>query len=352
MGYRYIGSKARIADDIIKYLGNPSNNEGYFIDAFSGTGIVASKAADNGWKIKINDMMLNAVVMSESQLLSGDDVSFEKLGGYDQVFSLLNNSEGKKGFIWKEYSPASKELIGIERRYFTENNALKIDGITSQIFEWLHNDLISHKEFVFLMASLISATNNVANIAGTYGCFLSKWTEQSKKSLCLTPIYFRETTVDYIATNYDVFSVESSESDVVYLDPPYTKRQYASYYHILETIVSGDEPTVVGTAGLRPWENKSSVFCYKTKALKALVRLVVQQKANRVLISYSNDGHVQLESFRDELAKYGDVKIIELASIGRYRPNATASSGKQEVKEYLINFQKHRGEINESPANI
>ena len=27
-------------------------------------------------------------------------------------------------------------------------------------------------------------------------------------------------------------------------------RQYASYYHILETIVSGDEPLVEGVAGL------------------------------------------------------------------------------------------------------
>ena len=61
MGYRYIGSKARIADEIIAYIGKPSSAEERFIDGFSGTGIVASKAADIGWQIVINDMMKNAI---------------------------------------------------------------------------------------------------------------------------------------------------------------------------------------------------------------------------------------------------------------------------------------------------
>lgn len=44
MGYRYIGSKAGIADEIIEYI--DYNGEGYFIDAFSGTGIVALYIVD------------------------------------------------------------------------------------------------------------------------------------------------------------------------------------------------------------------------------------------------------------------------------------------------------------------
>ena len=34
--------------------------------------------------------------------------------------------------------------------------------------------------------------------------------------------------------------------DAVYADPPYTKRQYAAYYHILETIAAGDRPLISG----------------------------------------------------------------------------------------------------------
>lgn len=346
MGYRYIGSKSRIANDIIQYLGAPRPEDGYFIDAFSGTGIVASKAADFGWKIKINDMMYNAAVMSEARLLSREDVTFSTLGGYEAVLEVLRQTT-REGFIWKEYSPASLQQVGVERKYFTEDNARKIDGAVEKIHFYKNNGKISKQEFSLLIATLISTVNNVANIAGTYGCFLSKWTTQSLGMLNLKPLQVRDKKVDYSVAAKDVFSIKSRPNDVVYLDPPYTKRQYASYYHILETITLGDEPIVAGVAGLRPWQSKASVFCYKSKALRALVDLASSQSANRVLISYSNDGHIQLEQLVEELKKTGMVEVIELGSIGRYRPNSIASSHKPEVKEYLIDYKRDRGARNE-----
>lgn len=341
MGYRYIGSKARIADDILRYLGPPRATDGCFIDAFSGTGIVASKAADLGWRIKINDMMHNAAVMSEARLVSHTDVPFISLGGYSGALDALRRAE-RTGFIWREYSPASLRAIGIERKYFTEDNAKKIDGAVEQIHEWRKNGIISSSEFSLLISTLIFATNNVANIAGTYGCFLSRWQKQALGTLSIEPLEVREEKVDYTVTTDDVFKVTSRPEDVVYLDPPYTKRQYASYYHILETITLGDKPNVEGVAGLRPWKDKASVFCYKQKALYALVNLVSSQAARRVLISYSNDGHIQLENLVEELKKTGAVNVVELGSIGRYRPNAIASSHKPEVKEYLIDYRHDR----------
>ena len=342
MGYRYIGSKARIADDILRYLGAPEKTDGCFIDAFAGTGVVASKAADLGWRIKVNDMMHNAVVMSEARLVSRVDVPFSSLGGYAGALDVLRQAE-RKGFIWREYSPASLQEIGIERKYFTEDNAKKIDGAVERIHEWRKSGTISGPEFALLISTLIFATNNIANIAGTYGCFLSKWQTQALGSLSLAPLEVREDKVEYSVTNDDVFAVTSNPEDVVYLDPPYTKRQYASYYHILETITLGDEPTVEGVAGLRPWKDKASVFCYKLKALPALVDLASSQRAHRVLISYSNDGHIQLDQLVEELKKTGTVDVVELGSIGRYRPNVTASSHKPEVKEYLIDYKRDRG---------
>lgn len=339
MGYRYIGSKARIADEIIKYLRGPDSPEGQFIDAFSGTGVIASKAADVGWKIKINDMMQNAAVMSESRLISKQDISFSSLGGYNEAVNKLKHTS-YEGFIWREYSPASLEQVGIERKYFTEENAKKIDGAKVLIHQWKKEKVITDKEFVLLMSTLISAVNDVANIAGTYGCFLSKWTQQAQQLLDIEPLELRDKPVNYSVSTLDVFDVKSRLRDVVYLDPPYTKRQYASYYHILETIVKGDEPAVSGVAGLRPWKENASVFCYKTKALKALVSLVSSQHANRVLVSYSNEGHVKLDEFERELQKTGVVKVIELGSVGKYRPNRAASARGADVNEYLIEYRK------------
>ena len=342
MGYRYIGSKARIADDILKYIGTPLDEDGFFIDAFSGTGIVSEKAADYGWKIVANDMMKNAIVMTESHLLSVEDIKFKDFGGYGKIIELLNALEPKKGFIWKEYSPASLELIGIERKYFTETNAMKIDATVSEVHKWHMEKKITDKEFTLLLSDIISATNNVANIAGTYGCFLSKWTGQALGDFTLEASRLRDVPVNYETYMKDVFDIISAENDLVYLDPPYTKRQYASYYHIPETIVCGDEPVVEGVAGLRPWKDRASVFCYKTKALSALIRLILQQKAHRTLLSYSNEGHVKLEDLVLGLKDYGTVELVELSTIGRYRPNKAAVDKQSEVQEYLVDFRRNK----------
>ena len=338
MGYRYIGSKARIAEDIITYIGKPSD-DGFFIDAFSGTGVVAEIAAENGWNVIVNDMMKNAVVMSEARLISSNEVSFEALGGYQNTIELLNDLPGRQGYFWREYSPASKEIVGIERKYFSENNASRIDAITQKIHDWKSNNVITEKENILLLSDLISAVNDVANIAGTYGCFLSRWTEQAKNSLRMEMSLLRQKEVLYRVSNKDVFELQSRKNDTVYLDPPYTKRQYASYYHILETIVQGDEPEVEGVAGLRPWKDKASVFCYKRKALKALSDLIIQQNAERVILSYSNEGHVDLEELLDILKRHGDVELTSLSTIARYTPNKTAVENNSEVNEYIIDFR-------------
>lgn len=343
MGYRYIGSKARIVNEIIKYLGPPEDQNTYFIDAFCGTGVVAEKAAMAGWNVKLNDMMKYATVISNARLLAISDVSFDIFGGYGATLDYLNNIRPIKGFFWREYTPASKKIVGIERKYFTEENGSKIDAICQKIHHWKVQELISENEYVLLLADLISAVNSVANIAGTYGCFLSKWTSQALKSIELTKRELHKDALRFESYNLDVTKFSYLPNDVVYLDPPYTKRQYASYYHILETIVEGDEPVVEGVSGLRPWKKNASVFCYKAKALNALVELISNMNVNRVLLSYSNDGHVPIRALVDHLSKTGTVNIEEIQIIGRYRPNKMAGENKSEVSEYLIDYRRNDG---------
>lgn len=230
MGYRYIGSKARIADEIIEYINRTTFVEdgGFFIDAFSGTGVVAERAALSGWPVYVNDMMSNAVIMSEARLLSVEDVPFSNLNGYRNAIRLLNALPGQEGFIWREYSPASAMFQLSERRYFIEDNAKKIDAIATAIHTWRTQGVISQQEYVLLLSDLISAVNDVANIAGTYGCFLSRWTTQAKEPLNLQVSELKNKAIIYKTSNCDVFEIESTSNDIVYLDPPYTKRQYAS----------------------------------------------------------------------------------------------------------------------------
>ncbi|MBA5705963.1 DNA methyltransferase [Pseudomonas fulva] len=335
MTFRYIGSKSRLIDQITTYMGHPKQ-DAFFVDAFCGTGVVAEAAADLGWNVRINDSLHSAVISSGARLISADQAPFKKLGGYAEAIAKLNAVGPKHGFMWREYSPASVDTCGFERRYFTQENAARIDAMRAQIADWMGAGIIDWVEERLLIADLFSALNRVANIAGTFGCFLSKWTSQSQDKIVMRCRDLKKKGVHVEATVGDVFDVPNEAHDLVYLDPPYTKRQYASYYHILETVALGDEPEVEGVAGLRPWKNLASDFCYKTRALQALSRLVQGLKAQKVLLSYSSEGHICMDDIKSELSKIGESTMHPLGAIGRYRPNKVASSAASDVSEFLV----------------
>lgn len=338
--FRYIGSKARLSEYLKEFIGAPVSPSGRFVDAFCGTGAVAEVAAKLGWPIWLNDHLVSAGIVAAARLISKDQVKFEATGGYLKTIKILNELEPVKGYIWREYSPASSEYIGIERRYFTEVNAAQIDAIRTQIGKWKVAGDITNMEERLLIAELLSATNRVANIAGTYGCFLATWTRQSESTLMMTARKLNSKKTDIITTNDNVADLIVSPDDLVYLDPPYTKRQYASYYHILETISIGDEPEVEGVAGLRPWRDKASDFCYKTRALVALSDLIRSLNAKRILLSYSAEGHIPIDDLHNKLAQIGNVKTHPLTDVGRYRPNKAACAANSSVSEYLIEIVK------------
>lgn len=346
VGIRYIGSKARVADHILDIAGEPS--VGRFVDAFSGTGSVAAVAADRGWPVTLNDTLPSALAMSVAAVIGAGNVNFEALEGYFAAINELNAIKGVPGFFHAEYSPASAFISGVERKYFTEPNAARLDAMRGRIAEWSSAGVLTWVEEQLLLADLISAANGVANISGTYGCFLRKWTASALRPIQIVPRRLPNRTTDVVAGVRDVFEVETTNHDVVYYDPPYTKRQYSAYYHVLETLHAGDAPEVGGVTGLRPWQHKSSVFCYKTKALGALTGLVIGTTARKVLLSYSTDGHVPKDHLINALSEAGHVTVHELKIIGRYRPNASASASGETVNEYLLEVQplalNHTGE--------
>ena len=173
---RYIGSKARIANSILQRISKPDG--GVFIDAFCGTGAVAQAASRAGWDVLVNDHLTSSAVMAFARVVSREKADFAKLGGYRKAIAELNALQPANGFIWREYSPASSRHHSVSRMYFTEVNARKIDAIRYRIRSWKDNFLINRAEENVLLADLMGSANQVANTAGTYGCFLSKWWQE------------------------------------------------------------------------------------------------------------------------------------------------------------------------------
>lgn len=286
--------------------------------------------------MRLNDQMRSATAMATARLLSPADVPFADLGGYAKAIEQLNALPPVSGFFWREYSPASDG----ERMYFTEANARRIDAVRAQIVAWERADAMTAEERELLVADLIVAAARVANIAGTYGCYLSHWSGAAQRPFVMEPRELRRDPVPHEVFCRDVVDVPMGTADIAYFDPPYTKRQYAAYYHINETLAHGDEPQVVGKTGLRPWQDKASDYCYKARALPALTELISNTAASRVYLSYSSEGHVALPDLSSALDPLGDLTIHELGPIGRYRPNRAASGAGREVIEYVVELRK------------
>lgn len=341
---RYIGSKARLAGSILDLVGQPSG-EGVFVDALAGTGVVAREAASRGWPVRVNDHLLSSSRLALANVLACDHVQFAKLGGYPEAIELLNDAPPRHGFINREYSPVSAAHAGVERRYFTEANAAKIDGVRHRIGEWVTAGAVTYMEEALLVADLLVAASRVANTAGTYGCFLRHWQKSALAGLTLESRPLLPVDVGVEVLTRDVEEVPAGPQDVAYFDPPYTKRQYAAYYHVLETIAHGDEPEVGGVTGLRPWRDWASDFCYRRRALSAIVRVLTRTSARRTYLSYSSEGHVDLDELSSALSPHGSVTVHRLGEIGRYAPNESARENGSSVTEFLIELVK--GESNE-----
>ena len=142
MTFRYIGSKSRLTNALAPYIGKPKRWDGYFVDLFCGTGVVAESAARLGWKIWVNDSLHCAATMAAARTVGECQAPFLKLGGYQEVVSILNRLVPEPGFLWREYSPASASRCGIERRYFTEENAARLDAMRAKIAAWERGEAI------------------------------------------------------------------------------------------------------------------------------------------------------------------------------------------------------------------
>jgi adenine-specific DNA-methyltransferase len=332
---RYIGSKTRLTDWIMEISGPPP--EGWvFHDLFSGTGAVSAAAAENGWRVAANDLLLSATIQTKARLISSNQAKFQKLGGYGAVIEMLNSLSCRKGFFFREYTASALNSDSQPRGYFSIPNGMKIDAIRSKILELKKTGEINEAEHVLLLSDLMVATNAVANTAGTYGCFLSKESPAAKGGIILKQRSLPSYSKSHIVTNDDVFNIRPKENSLAYLDPPYTKRQYAAYYHILETIAHEDFPKVEGVTGLRPWKNNSSLFCYKRHAFEALKKLIKEIRAQRILLSYSSDGHVSSNEIISYLKELGSLRIHESPGFKRYTPNE--KSRKRANKEGLTEF--------------
>lgn len=316
-------------------------------DAFCGTGAVSDRLK-NKFNLVINDNLKWATVYTAGRLYA-PSCHFERLG-FDP-FAFLNQSDEKvQGFIYKNYAPTESS-----RMYFTPENAARIDYFRKQIEEWHKNKLLSEAEYMLLLASLVESVSRVSNTAGVYGAFLKKWDGRALKPIeFIKPAYNACDSLNIKIYNDKTENIISdAKCDILYLDPPYTQNQYGTQYHLLETLILNDHPSVSKVTGSRPVMPMRSDWSKEYKAHILLDRIIANTTARYIVMSYNNDGLMSKEYIEAVMKRYGKPETYCCKKISYKKYQNWKSQNHKEHFEYLFFVEKKdpADVVYESPLN-
>lgn len=338
----YIGSKHSLLPFLERvYRKISDGTETTFCDLFAGTGAVGRHFKKLGLRVIANDAQYYAYVLNRGSLELNHPPHFSKLRkslgipmppdagpdtsrGAAGVFRFLEGLPRRHGFLTRTYAPRGGRL------YFTDENASKADVIRARLDRWHADGLLSANEYFYLLAALIEGLDDVANTACIYEAFLKR-----VKARAARPLRLATPRITNGVTGCQVFNRDANdlvgdiECDVLYLDPPYNGRQYASNYHVLETLARNDRPAVRGKTGMRDGLVRSA-YSRKREVTAAFEDLIRRANAKHILLSYNDEGLMPLDEIKRILALRGRPKTFKTtysrfkADNGReYKRNAT-----------------------------
>jgi adenine-specific DNA-methyltransferase len=282
-------------------------------DVFSGSARVAHALKRAGLYVLANDHNAYAHV------LAGCYVAAD-LGRVEREARLLlgelNRLPGRAGFVTATYCE--------QARFFQPKNGERIDAIRDAI----ERKALGPELRAVVLTSLLEAADRVDSTCGLQMAYLKAWAPRSYNDLELR-------LPDCLpgpgeAHRFDALeAAECLEADVAYLDPPYNQHSYLRNYHIWETLVLWDAPSVYGVARKRAdCRDRTSAFNSRRAAAGALAALVDRVRARHLVVSFNDEGYLDRAEIAAILRRRGPVSVVEFdhrryvgARIGIYNPS-------------------------------
>lgn len=387
----YIGSKMKLLSEIRSRLEQHGvAPPGVFCDVFSGTSVVAQMAKRMGFRVISNDLQFYSYSLQhafigcngypqfqtlrdrvpqidqvpvecdparrrlqvrgeERPLLSfgivGDPGSLASEGlPLLRTLAYLNELEPRDGLFVDTYCEGGSA----GRNYYSRRNGMICQAVRDTLQEWRRQGWIDEREFHVLLASLLESMDMVANTASIYGAFLKHIKPAAQQALALRAPLLLNGYQSHRVYRQDANALirelaAQGEYDVLYIDPPYNRRQYHSNYHLLETIACWDLDgfTPIGKTGLRPEEGKRSDYAMRSTARKAMADLLKHARFRHILISYNNEGLIQEDELVEMLNAKSPSGVRDYHKIAYRRFRADVDSETRvykgdEVEEFLF----------------
>lgn len=320
----YIGSKLSLLTFLEESINRVVDNAcATFCDLFAGTGVVGRHFKQKNYAVIANDIQYYSYVLNRHYIGNCRELPFAKLcteipslksmrmeKRKHGVCDYLSQLDGREGFIYKNYCFGGTKNSAEPRQYFSDTNGMRCDAIRQTIALWKQERRISDDEYYFLLATLIESVDAHANTAAVYGAFLKHLKRSAQHALRLKPAELIVSTQTHAIFNENINEVvKKVAGDIVYLDPPYNQRQYATNYHLLETIARYDNPKIYGKSGLRDYQHQKSRYCSRAQVTQTFKDLILHTNARYIFVSYNNEGLIALNDIKEIMSlrgKYGN----------------------------------------------
>lgn len=324
---RYMGSKYRLVPYLAELFTDLAPKTA--LDAFSGSGVVSYTLKVLGSSVTANDFLAFPTVIAEAAIAN----QRVRLTEAD-VEQILSPSLDDRNFI----------QVTFDGLYFTADDRAFLDSA------WSHVDKLRGRKRALAVSALILAAAR-KQPRGVFTVTDLRY-DDGRRDLHL-PLrqHFIETARAYNSVVFDsgqrcraiqgdVFDLDPSGYDVVYLDPPYAPPRddncYIKRYHFLEglAVYWRGQPVLEHTK-TKKLEKRFTPFSYKRTIVEAL-RETFKLFANAtIVLSYSSNAVPDADVIEGLLydAK-GSVEVREIDH--RYHFGTHARAERREATEYLF----------------
>jgi adenine-specific DNA-methyltransferase len=314
--FRYFGSKHTSAEQVAQlatqdFLGTTA------ADAFGGLGTIGAVLKGSGFKVTTCDVLKLPNVFQHARIVCQGRPRFSRLrkatnlNTSDDILEYLNTRRAERSWLVSEFST--------QRQFFTYDNAARIAGAWNAIKRWESAGLLSESERKFLLASFLNSMDPCANTAGTYYAHLKHWHRKAVRPFQMKWIQVQAGASGGRALVGDALDCLKGKSfDLMYLDPPYNRRDYSRYYHLPESLASLKRPDTnpESASGVPRQMLHASPLIRKSAESAYIKELINAVRWRRLVVQYCDGSQIPMDELRAILKEAGRFQEHVLPTLG------------------------------------
>ena len=330
-GTKYMGSKQALLPFILRHISTLRFNRA--LDAFSGSGCVSYALKQHGAEVHTNDFLKFAFHIAHSTIENNSTILDDS-----DVTALLRPNRNAQDFIERTFAD----------RYFNADDNLFLDNLWANIRKLKSPLKRSLALAAACRAAMKKRPRGIFTFTGMKGWDGRKDLRISMREQFLGAVeQFNSAVFSNRRRNKafckDVFAVDPSGYDLVYIDTPYVSHfsdcDYTRRYHFIEGYCTyWKKVEILSQTLTKKIRSYPTDFSSKAGAFDAFARLFSQFRNSKLVVSYSSNGipseKQMVELLRTFKKKVEVHKIPHLYSHGNH--NHKVGDNNNSVHEYLF----------------